>query len=84
MYVQSRVDWYKTKDTILNDGSWIIPCIKDSGIRRRGGASFPLGLKWSFMDKLGGEKDTQYVLFTLTSFITISSLYICSALSIRT
>lgn len=31
--------------------------MKDSGLRGRGGAGFPSGLKWSFMNKPGWEKD---------------------------
>jgi len=46
-----RGDWYKTKE-ILNKGvDWIINEVKASGLRGRGGAGFPSGLKWSFMPK---------------------------------
>ncbi len=31
---------------------WIINEIKASGLRGRGGAGFPSGLKWSFMPKV--------------------------------
>ncbi|KAI1783323.1 NADH-ubiquinone oxidoreductase [Ganoderma leucocontextum] len=54
---QSRGDWHKTKDILLKGDSWIIQTIKDSGLRGRGGAGFPSGLKWSFMNKPGWEKD---------------------------
>ncbi|KAH9970297.1 NADH-ubiquinone oxidoreductase [Lactifluus volemus] len=53
----SRGDWHKTKDILLKGDSWIIQTIKDSGLRGRGGAGFPSGLKWSFMNKPGWEKD---------------------------
>ena len=58
---QSRGDWHKTKDILLKGDSWIIQTIKDSGLRGRGGAGFPSGLKWSFMNKPGWEKDPRYV-----------------------
>ncbi|KAF4607852.1 NADH dehydrogenase [ubiquinone] flavoprotein 1, mitochondrial [Pleurotus pulmonarius] len=54
---QSRGDWHKTKDILLKGDSWIIQTMKDSGLRGRGGAGFPSGLKWSFMNKPGWEKD---------------------------
>lgn len=44
-------DWYKTKEIILKGGDWIIGEMKTSGLRGRGGAGFPSGLKWSFMSK---------------------------------
>ncbi|KAH6907496.1 NADH-ubiquinone oxidoreductase 51 kDa subunit [Coprinopsis sp. MPI-PUGE-AT-0042] len=53
----SRGDWHKTKEILLKGDSWIIQTIKDSGLRGRGGAGFPSGLKWSFMNKPGWEKD---------------------------
>ena len=46
-----RGGWYKTKE-ILNKGhKWILNEVKESGLRGRGGAGFPTGLKWSFMSK---------------------------------
>ena len=46
-----RGDWDGTKDLILKGRDWIIEQIKESGLRGRGGAGFPTGLKWSFMPK---------------------------------
>lgn len=46
-----RGDWYKTKEIILKGHEWILQEMKESGLRGRGGAGFPTGLKWSFMNK---------------------------------
>lgn len=54
---QARGDWHKTKEIILKGHEYIIKEIKESGLRGRGGAGFPSGLKWSFMNKPGFEKD---------------------------
>jgi len=47
----ARGDWYKTKEIILKGHEWILGEMKTSGLRGRGGAGFPSGLKWSFMNK---------------------------------
>ncbi len=47
-----RGDWYKTKDMIGMGRDWILNEMKASGLRGRGGAGFPSGLKWSFMPKV--------------------------------
>jgi NADH dehydrogenase (ubiquinone) flavoprotein 1 len=47
----SRGDWYRTKDIVQLGSDKIIEEIKKSGLRGRGGAGFPSGLKWSFMKK---------------------------------
>ncbi|KAM0750101.1 NADH-ubiquinone oxidoreductase 51 kDa subunit, mitochondrial [Meredithblackwellia eburnea MCA 4105] len=52
-----RGDWHRTKDIIAKGDSWIIQQIKDSGLRGRGGAGFPSGLKWSFMNKPNWQAD---------------------------
>lgn len=54
---KSRGDWHRTKDILLKGHDWIISQMKESGMRGRGGAGFPSGLKWSFMNKPGWEKD---------------------------
>ena len=46
-----RGDWDNTKGLIENGRDWIINEMKESGLRGRGGAGFPTGLKWSFMPK---------------------------------
>ncbi|KAJ7580992.1 hypothetical protein C8J56DRAFT_958766 [Mycena floridula] len=56
---KSRGDWHRTKDILLKGDSWIIQTIKDSGLRGRGGAGFPSGLKWSFMNKPNWQQDAR-------------------------
>jgi NADH-quinone oxidoreductase subunit F len=48
---RGRGDWDGTKDLILKGRDWIANEVKNSGLRGRGGAGFPTGLKWSFMPK---------------------------------
>lgn len=46
-----RGDWDGTAEIIAKGRDWIIDEMKKSGLRGRGGAGFPTGLKWSFMPK---------------------------------
>ena len=48
---KSRGTWERTKEFIDKGHDWIINEVKASGLRGRGGAGFPTGLKWSFMPK---------------------------------
>ncbi|HEY0957831.1 MAG TPA: NADH-quinone oxidoreductase subunit NuoF [Novosphingobium sp.] len=48
---QARGDWDNTKDILAKGRDAIIEEIKASGLRGRGGAGFPTGMKWSFMPK---------------------------------
>jgi NADH-quinone oxidoreductase subunit F len=53
---RARGDWDGTKDIIAKGRDWIIEEMKTSGLRGRGGAGFPTGLKWSFMPKEVGAR----------------------------
>jgi NADH-quinone oxidoreductase subunit F len=48
---RARGDWSNTKELIQKGRDWIVNEIKASGLRGRGGAGFPTGMKWSFMPK---------------------------------
>lgn len=56
-----RGDWYRTKDLLSFGRDWIVNEIKASGLRGRGGAGFPSGLKWSFMPKVSDGRPSYLV-----------------------
>ena len=55
-------DGYKALATVLekNDPEWTIDVIKKSGLRGRGGAGFPTGLKWELCRK--NDADQKYMI----------------------
>lgn len=48
---RARGDWDGTADILARGRDAIIDEMKASGLRGRGGAGFPTGMKWSFMPK---------------------------------
>ncbi len=46
----------------MNGQDWIIDEIKKSGLRGRGGAGFPTGLKYSFMPKVSDGRPSYLVI----------------------
>ena len=51
-----RGAWNSTRDLISFGPEWVCDQIKASGLRGRGGAGFPTGLKWTFMPKEEGPR----------------------------
>ena len=48
---RKRGAWHLVPDMLAQTPEWICDQIKASGLRGRGGAGFPTGLKWTFMPK---------------------------------
>jgi NADH-quinone oxidoreductase subunit F len=53
---RKRGDWSNTKSILVQGREAITEEIRASGLRGRGGAGFPTGLKWSFMPKEVGNR----------------------------
>lgn len=58
---EARGDWHRTKDILTKGADWIVDQMKKSGLRGRGGAGFPSGLKWSFMPKVSDGRPSYLV-----------------------
>ena len=54
---RKRGDWNDTKKFLDHGAEWLISQVKDSGLRGRGGAGFPTGMKWSFVPKKADPKE---------------------------
>ena len=53
---KKRGDWYNTAAILARGHDDVVEEMKASGLRGRGGAGFPTGLKWSFMPKEVGNR----------------------------
>jgi len=53
---RERGAWLGTAAMLAQGKDWLIDQTKASGLRGRGGAGFPTGLKWSFMPKEVGNR----------------------------
>lgn len=60
-YAKKRGDWDNTRDILAKGRDWIIEEMKKSGLRGRGGAGFPTGMKWSFMPKESPDGRPSYL-----------------------
>src|ERR1700761_5425922 len=58
---RKRGDWDGTGELIKKGKDWIINEMKASGLRGRGGAGFPTGMKWSFMPDPAKSQKPHYL-----------------------
>ena len=59
---RKRGDWDGTAAIIARGRDVIIDEMKASGLRGRGGAGFPTGMKWSFMPKTSDGRPSYLVI----------------------
>ncbi len=57
-----RGHWDGTAAILARGRDWIIEEMKKSGLRGRGGAGFPTGMKWSFMPKVSDGRPSYLVI----------------------
>ena len=58
---RARGDWDGTAEILLRGRETIVTEMKESGLRGRGGAGFPTGMKWSFMPKVSDGRPAYLV-----------------------
>ena len=56
-----RGDWDGTRELLAKGRDALVEDVKNSGLRGRGGAGFPTGMKWSFMPKAPIEGRPSYL-----------------------
>jgi len=67
--------WYKTKEIVDKGADWILKEIVTSGLRGRGGAGFPSGMKWGFMNKPSDGRYCRFMEFKTSWFWELCYLF---------